>query len=422
MEKAVVSIFLDKRRIKANGKYPAKLRVYYKDDERRLYDIKTDLTAEEYEKAYEAKKVKSEYADIKRRLYEIEDRANKIIDSLTIFSFELFAHKMFRKATDANNIVYHYEQYIQRLRQEEKIGTADSYQQSLNSLRKFVKDSTGKDTGYIPFEGVSPAFLLKYEKWMLKESRSRTTVGIYLRPLRSVFNAAIADEEISKASYPFGKRKYQIPAGKKTKKALNMNELQKLYCHEIPVGHPQQKARTFFFFIYQSSGLNVADIAEMKYANIVNGILTFYRAKTIDTTKGDSKPIVVALTDKALEIIKDYGNVNVGPDTYVFPILTHDLTATQKKRKIKGFIKNMNDHLKNIAKACGITESISSNWARHSFASNAIRNGVSMEYVQESLGHNSISTTQNYFAGFEENTKKAINEALMDFSKLPKDE
>jgi hypothetical protein len=51
---------------------------------------------------------------------------------------------------------------------------------------------------------------------------SRSTIGIYLRPLRSIFNEAIADGIIKKEKcYPFGKRKYQIPTSKKQRKHLN---------------------------------------------------------------------------------------------------------------------------------------------------------------------------------------------------------
>jgi len=58
---------------------------------------------------------------------------------------------------------------------------------------------------------------------------------------------------------------------------------------------------------------------------------------------------------------------------------------------------------------------VSTYWARHSFATNAIRNGASMEFVQESLGHGSLSTTQQYFAGFENEAKRDFFQKLMNF-------
>ena len=38
-----------------------------------------------------------------------------------------------------------------------------------------------------------------------------------------------------------------------------------------------------------------------------------------------------------------------------------------------------------------------------------------MEYVMEALSHGSMKTTQGYFAGFEDQTKKEFSKKLMDF-------
>jgi len=62
-----------------------------------------------------------------------------------------------------------------------------------------------------------------------------------------------------------------------------------------------------------------------------------------------------------------------------------------------------------------LPEDISSYYARHTFATLSIQGGASMEFVQESLGHQNISTTQNYFSGFEDETKKQIVESLLNF-------
>ena len=67
-----------------------------------------------------------------------------------------------------------------------------------------------------------------YEIWLKSQDISKTTIGIYLRPLRAVFNEAIEAKIIRRETcYPFGKRKYRIPSSKKVKKAL-----------ELVPGHP----------------------------------------------------------------------------------------------------------------------------------------------------------------------------------------
>jgi integrase/recombinase XerD len=38
-----------------------------------------------------------------------------------------------------------------------------------------------------------------------------------------------------------------------------------------------------------------------------------------------------------------------------------------------------------------------------------------MEFAQEALGHSNIKTTQNYFAGFDDDTKREYSKGMMDF-------
>jgi site-specific recombinase XerD len=74
----------------------------------------------------------------------------------------------------------------------------------------------------------------------------------------------------------------------------------------------------------------------------------------------------------------------------------------------------VNQHILKFAKDNGIEEKLSTYWARHSFATNAIIAGASMEFVSEALQHSSINTTRGYFAGFENDKKKEISTKLMD--------
>jgi integrase len=38
-----------------------------------------------------------------------------------------------------------------------------------------------------------------------------------------------------------------------------------------------------------------------------------------------------------------------------------------------------------------------------------------MEFAQEALGHTTLATTQNYWAGFQSETKKEMADMLMNF-------
>jgi site-specific recombinase XerD len=85
-------------------------------------------------------------------------------------------------------------------------------------------------------------------------------------------------------------------------------------------------------------------------------------------------------------------------------------------KKIKAFTRFVNDNIKTLALSVGVSGDISTYYARHSFATQAIRGNNSIEYVSEALGHSSIDVTQAYFAGFEDTTKKDIQESLVNFN------
>ena len=93
--------------------------------------------------------------------------------------------------------------FFLKLLREGRISTAVSYHCSYISLKKFKGD--------VPFQTITSSYLLEYENWLRSQELSKATVGIYLRPLRAIFNEAIADGLIKREKcYPFGKRQYII--------------------------------------------------------------------------------------------------------------------------------------------------------------------------------------------------------------------
>lgn len=404
-----LSIYLDTRRVKKNGKYPVKLRVFVPfPREQKFYNLSLEYTEEEFKNIWETKKPKKEYKEDNIKLNAILTKANQIAASLEHFTTKEFENIFFsNRSVNKNDVAYYYNIYINKLKENKQIGTASNYELSLKSLIAFY----GKDM--IPFYAITPDWLEKYERYMIDEKKlSQTTVGIYLRPLRAIFNNAIEDKAVKIELYPFGKRKYIIPAPKSVKKALNKKSLSTLY-NCPPKSSEQEIAKDFWFFSYVCYGMNVKDILQLKVSNVKDGVLTFKRAKTSRTNK-NHLPLSIPLHSFALNVIKKYGNISGKPDEYIFKIINKNQSAEEQHEKIKNFTRLINQHILSLAQSCGIEEKISTYWARHTFATNAILQGESMEFVSEALQHSNLSTTKGYFAGFENEKKKEISEKLMD--------
>jgi len=356
---------------------------------------------------WETLKPRSEFKEDRKKIQAIETHAVEIADSLNVFTFEEFERRLLGNTNKQLDVLYFYNKAFELYTRNNQIGTLENYKCSLKSLLEFSGTST------LHFKEVTVQWLKDYESFMIRQGKSLTTVGIYLRPLRAILNTAKLENVIDEDTYPFGKRKYVIPQPTAKKKALSNDQLGQLL-KGIPSTKEQEKAKAFWFFSYACNGMNMKDIANLQYRNLSKETIVFKRAKTSNTSKSQS-PVVVYRNEHIDMVIEQYGNSNPTPNGFVFPIIDQSLSYAAKHVQLKNFIRYVNQHFLNYAKSLGIEEKISSYWARHSFATMAIRKGASMEFVGEALSHSNIKTTQGYFAGFEDKDKKKFMQSIMSF-------
>ena len=236
-----------------------------------------------------------------------------------------------------------------------------------------------------------------------------------MRNIRTIFNQAISKKIISSELYPFGKGKYVPPSSKKRKKALPMEVIEKIYNYKS--NSPEEaRAKDMWLFAYFANGLNVKDIAFLKYQNIKNGILSFIRAKTEHSTKDDIKTIEVFVTEDIERIINKWGRKPQRPKSIIFNILQpEDLSDIQIYRDINQAVRTINKYMKRIAEDLSLERVPTTNFARHSFSTVLKRAGVPIEMISEQLGHTSIKTTQIYLDSFESDQKREITKFLTPF-------
>jgi integrase/recombinase XerD len=415
MEKSFISIYHDTRRTKENGKYPVKLRVFISNPRKqKFYPLNFEYTKEEFKSIYETERPRRANLEERTRLKHIESKANEVAMQISPFSFEQFERLFFRKAGEGISLAYLYETQIAKYQKSLQLNTADSYKLAEKSIQKYFESCTRKKYKSVTLYDISPEMLRAYEKFMISDTgRSKTTVGIYLRTLRALFNLAISEKEIEQDYYPFGRRKYQIPTAQNVKKALSKPDLGHLMGLE-PKTPQQQKAKDFWFFSYSCNGMNIKDIALLRNKDISEGTINFYRAKTNLTARNGMKPIVAVLTDFTKKVIENY-RIDGNGDDFVFDIVSKQMTPEQQQKAIKNFTRYINQNLDSLCRANNFPHKVSTYWARHSFASNYVAAGANVIDAMESLGHSSIQTTQSYLRSFDGETKKKLAESLMDF-------
>jgi len=414
-----ITIVQDKRRKLKDGTYPVKVRIW-SNELKKAKRITTGLSMSEirFESAWNSNIGSHKLKGVAKKDYEqlsyLLKRAEEAAESLEYFDFENFEQKLLRKSSDKTSVIYHFNKTVDEFRSKERIGAAESYNAALKSLLKYEAQRTKVSKNTLSFLEITPKWLEDYESFMIDDKgRSLTTVAIYTRTLRVIFNNAITDNDLDKKYYPFGRKKYEIPEEKKVKKTLSREQVTLLYHSKLP--QLQDRARDYWFFSYGCSGMNFKDIAMLKYENLKDDEISYYREKTKIKKRTNKKKISFQLNKVTKRILEKYKTEYRGEQSYVFPILDDGDSAEVIYTKVKNFTRAINQQLKNIAKEYEFPKEFSSYWARHSYATNMINMGASIEFVSEALNHSDISVTQNYFDGFEDKTKKEFADKLMDF-------
>lgn len=397
-----VSAILDTRRKLANGNYPVKIRVTYKR-ERSYYPTGKSMNPETWEHLNTARK-----ADIISMREDIENSFSLVKSSVQDlaevgqFTIGLLNARMHRglSSTMTAAIV----SKIEILREESKISTADIFTAVLNNLRKLT-------TKEIRYDDVTPMWLKRFEDFLRADGKNQTTIAIYLRAIRAIFNDAKKAGIIKESHYPFGRGKYEIQEGEGRKLALNLQQIGQIARYEDGTD-TTAKYRDYWLFLYLCNGINVADFVKLKYDNIINGEIYYVRQKTEHRTR-IRKEICVPISSPMQEIIDRWGNPSK-KGNYIFPILRGDENEVERNNKTKYFTRSINRRMQNIGKALGI-DHISTYTARHSFATVLKRSGSSIAYISESLGHQNIKTTENYLASFEREERAKNAELLTRF-------
>lgn len=398
-----VSVTLDARRAKANGKYPVKVQVTYLRKQK-YYATGKDLDRSEWEKLPATKlrtlidtreQIEASYNIVRDYVRELTDNGN--------FTFEALSLRLKGAATADVNTAFRVR--IEQLEAAEQINTALLYQKTLKAVEAFAGNK-------ILFADITPSWLSRYEQNERKRGLCQTTIAMRISNIRTIVNEAQRLGVVKRSANPFADKRYTIRKGASRKLALRLQQIKAIAKYE---GDPTtEKYRDYWLFSYLCNGINTADMAKLKYANIVGDEIVFVRKKTARTTT-EQREIHAILTPEMQGIIDRLGN-EPHPDNYIFPIIKQGDTAADEVKRLRAFNVSINHYLAKMCDALGI-EKITSYTARHSFATTLKRSGANIAYISEALGHSSLQVTQTYLASFEHEERQKNAQILVDILK-----
>ena len=182
----------------------------------------------------------------------------------------------------------------------------------------------------------------------------------------------------------------KIDTGTLKKDVLSVEEIQKMIETHYTGENPNIR-RAFIFSCY--CGLRFCDVKDLTFRNVdfANKILKFEQAKT----KGHSSAsgVTIPLNDGLIQLIGE-PKPGEGKDALIFPLPSHTMCLKA---------------LRHWVERAGIDKHITWHCARHSFATNILRNGANIKVVASLLGHSGLSQVEKYVRAIDSLKQDAIN-------------
>lgn len=262
---------------------------------------------------------------------------------------------------------------IKDLMNQGREGYADSYKIMIGHIKKY----THKDS--FSFKEITVDFLDRFSLFLSLNGAGVNTQRIYLNDIRAIFNHALDRDIISLVS-PF--RKFKVKQEINKKKPVTLSELKKLRIG--PYHQAQQRCVDLFFLSFYFMGMNLWDLLRLTRKNLRGGYIIYRRSKINIKQTIDLK---IKILPAAMQIIEKYKGRRY---------LLYILDENDSYHYYKSVLKETNRRLRIAGSHSGITTNLTIGLARNTWATIAIKNGISKSDIDFCLAHNLTSMTDQY--------------------------
>ncbi|MEA4995391.1 MAG: hypothetical protein VB079_02750 [Petrimonas sp.] len=362
------------------------------------------------------------------------------------FSFAALERTLKRKDNENISVDEAFQDKIDSLIEDNKIGNSKIYTSAINALMKFkhykrlrknadkkafiekcieckhitVGDKALKIKEKILFEEITPEFLTECEKFWLDIEIVYATIGINMRTLRAIIKNEEGEKPyLTDEAYPFGKKrgKYSIPEGGRREISLQVEDIWKIENYETD-NNSLAIARDIFVFMFYGNGLNFGDVCRLRYENIdaASKEIVFLRKKTL---REGEKPtfIYVPLLPPMVEIINRHGNKN--QDGYIFPFLNGIEPISENEKQIKDAINlaltPINSSLKVIANKLELDPELSTSYTRNTYVTHLTSEMlINPIVVKKMVGHSTKKDVTAGYVNLNAKKRKEMNSKLLN--------
>ena len=260
-----------------------------------------------------------------------------------------------------------------------------------SALKKFEEFTGTRD---INFEDINVTMLKDYINYCSnKLENSNTTIRHSLIILGIFYKQAIQEDLVDANLYAFNKISMKKEPGERS--YLNKMQIEEFKKHEV---NPNSKApviKDMFLFSIYAGGLRLSDVVELTWENI-----NVEENRIVKQIRKTGRTHSFKFGQVARDILIKYQENKKSEKDFVFPLLENGKPYFENENYRLAEISRCTSlaslHLTAIGKKMKLPFPLSFHLSRHTFATNALNNGMRIEFVSKLMDHTDIGTTQIY--------------------------
>ena len=278
---------------------------------------------------------------------------------------------------------------------EHKTGrTKNLYECTEKKIRAFL----GKEADRLRFEQVNVEWLHRFNDYLAQTAPSANSRSIHMRNFRAIFNYAI-DNEIT-TNYPF--RRFKIKGEPTRKRNFDVETLRAIFNADV-LDPWMVRYRDLFKLTFMLIGINFVDLCNLK--DVRNGRIEYVRAKTHKLYSIKLEPEIEAIIAKYRGDIHLLNYMDTYKDYRSFYMNTCTGLKAIRERLAEKNIVNI--------------DTLTTYWARHSWATIAASLDIPKETIAAALGHSSHTVTDIYiefdYRKVDEANRRVLNWVLYGY-------
>ncbi|MBE4951187.1 site-specific tyrosine recombinase XerD [Chryseobacterium culicis] len=257
--------------------------------------------------------------------------------------------------------------------------TLDAYVRDIKKLKDYAEE----DLANVGPDSIGYENLQEYIFNLSKQKFSERSQARWISSIKAFFKFLMEDEyrEDNPAALLEGPK-----LGLYLPDTLSLPDINKIIA-AIEVNTDLGKRNHCIIEVLYGCGLRVSELIDLKISNIN------FKEQYIKVHGKGNKTRFVPLADYTADLLESYikevrskGKINKKYEDTLFL----NSRGTSMSRVIVFLI------IKELTDKAGVNKKISPHTFRHSFATHLLQNGADLRYIQEMLGHSSITTTEIY--------------------------